>query len=235
MKKHLYLSMIFILICDFLNGQPIYEMPEDIQTRWASPENPGAEKGMGGMDNYSRKGRPSVPLGPGDTLLLASEPSGTTGTIRRIWITIQDKDPEMQQGLTLHFYWDGQSKPAVSAPIGYFFGMGLGKMFAFETALFSSPEGRSYNCFVPMPFRDGMKMILVNETGKMQSSIFYDVDYTIGDKHDDLTLYFHSYYKRQDSTYLREDYEFMPRVEGSGRFLGVHFGVKGNQELFADS
>jgi hypothetical protein len=142
---------------------------------------------------------------------------------------------EMQQGLTLYFFWDGQVKPAVSAPVGYFFGMGLGKMFAFETALFSSPEGRSYNSYIPMPFKNGMKMILVNETGQVQPSIFYDVDYTVGDKHDEKALYFHAYYKREDSTRLREDYEFMPRVEGRGRFLGVHFGVMANQDLYADS
>ena len=48
----------------------------------------------------------------------------------------------------------------VSAPIGYFFGMGLGKMVTLESALLSSPEGRSFNCIFQMPFKDGMRMIL---------------------------------------------------------------------------
>ena len=235
MKNPFYFTIIFLFSSHMIISQSFYEMPENIQTKWASPENPRAEKGMGGLENFGRKGRPSVPLLPGDTLLLAFEPAGTSGTIRRIWMTIQDKSPEMQQGLILHFYWDGQVKPAVSAPVGYFFGMGLGKMFAFETALFSSPEGRSYNCIIPMPFRNGMKVILINETDKIQSSIFYDVDYTVGELHDNRTLYFHAYYRREDSTRLREDYEFLPLVEGRGRFLGVHFGVHANQELFADS
>lgn len=63
----------------------------------------------------------------------------------------------MQLGLKLNMYWDGETKPAVSAPIGYFFGMGLGEMYPFESALFSNPEGRSYNCIVVMPFKNGMK------------------------------------------------------------------------------
>ncbi len=235
MKKYLYVTLFIFLYSDFLNAQNLYEMPDNIQTRWASPENPTAEKGKGGLENFGRKGRPAVPLQPGDTLLLAHEPEGTSGTVRRIWMTIADKSPEMQQGLTLKCYWDGQVIPAVSSPIGYFFGMGLGKMFSFETALFSSPEGRSYNCFIPMPFKNGMKMILINETEKVQSSIFYDVDYTVGDIHDNQILYFHAFYNREDSTRLREDYEFLPYVKGKGRFLGVHFGVLANKELFADS
>jgi len=235
MKNLFYLFISLFIFSQSLSGQSLFEMPDKIQTKWASPENPNGKKGMGGLDNFGRKGRPSVPLQPGDTLILAHEPEGTSGTIRRIWMTIRDKSPEMQQGLTLKCFWDGQSKPAVSAPVGYFFGMGLGKMFSFETALFSSPEGRSYNCFIPMPFKNGMKLILINETDKVQPSIFYDIDYTIGDNHDDNILYFHAYYRREDSTIMRQDYEFLPRVEGKGKFLGVHFGVIANQELFADS
>lgn len=235
MKKNYSLLFFLFILARSIYSQALFEMPEDIQTKWASPENPDAKKGMGGLENFGRKGRPSISLAPGDTLVLAHEPAGTSGTIRRIWMTIRDKGPEMQQGLSLHFFWDSQPKPAVSVPVGYFFGMGLGKMFPFETALFSSPEGRSYNCYIPMPFKNGMKMILVNETDRVQPSIFYDVDYTIGDQHNDQTLYFHAYYKREDSTRLRKDYEFLPHVSGRGRFLGVHFGVMANQDLFADS
>jgi hypothetical protein len=236
-----YLPALFLILAGIpmigqtAQGQQLFQMQEHIRTKWASPENPDAEKGMGGIENSGRKGRPSISLAAGDTLILAHEPAGTTGTIRRIWMTIRDKGPEMQQGLVLYFFWDNVSKPAVAAPVGYFFGMGLGKMFAFETALFSSPEGRSYNCYIPMPFKNGMKMILVNESGKLQESIFYDVDYTVGETHDHETLYFHAYYKREDSTLFRQDYEFLPHVQGKGRFLGVHFGVMANQELFADS
>lgn len=235
LKSLLLPAMFLLLITNLLPAQDLYHMPANTVTRWASPENPEAEKGMGGIKNFGRKGRPSVSLDAGDTLTLAAEPAGTTGTIRRIWITIRERDPEMLQGLTLYFFWDGQTKPAVAAPVGYFFGMGVGRMFPFETALFSSPEGRSFNCFISMPFRNGMKMILVNETERTQPSIFYDVDYTIGDPHNDSALYFHAYYKREDSTHMRQDYEFLPHVTGKGRFLGVHFGVVANQELFADS
>ena len=150
-------------------------------------------------------------------------------------MTLQEKDAEMLSGIKLEFYWDGADKPAVSAPIGYFFGMGLGKMIQFNSALFSSPEGRSFNCFIPMPFKNGMKMVLINETEREQSNIFYDVDYTIGDQHSDEVLYFHAWYHRVDSTIMHEDYEFLPKIHGKGRYLGVNFGVMANMEGFLDS
>ena len=216
-------------------AQELFQKPGGIQTRWASPENPRAEKGKGGLENYGRKGRAHVSLLPKDTLVLAYEPEGISGTVRRIWMTIREQDKKMQLGLKLNMYWDGETKPAVSAPLGYFFGMGLGEMYPFESALFSNPEGRSYNCYVPMPFKNGMKIILINETDTAQSAIFYDVDYTIGDAHSKDHLYFHAYYRREDSTEIRNDYEFLPKLEGSGRFLGVNFGVEANQEIFLDS
>lgn len=227
--------LLAFILANAATGQELFLMPEGIQTRWASPENPKAEKGKGGLENFGRKGRPAVHLLPGDTLVLAYEPEGISGTIRRIWITIREKDKKMLLGLKFNIYWDGATKPAVSAPIGYFFGMGLGEMYPFESALFANPEGRSFNCFVPMPFKNGMKILLINETDVTQSSIFYDVDYTIGDKHGDDMLYFHAFYHREDSTILRQDYEILPALKGKGRFLGVNFGVEANQEVFFNS
>lgn len=227
--------LIFVSLSYFSHGQELFQKPENVKTRWSSPENPAAKKGKGGLENYGRKGRAHVNLLPNDTLVLAHEPEGVSGTIRRIWMTIREQDKKMQMGLKLNMYWDGETKPAVSAPIGYFFGMGLGEMYPFESALFSNPEGRSYNCIVPMPFKNGMKIILINETDTAQSAIFYDVDYTIGEKHGEDHLYFHAYYKREDSTEMRNDYEFLPKLEGSGRFLGVNFGVEANKEVFLDS
>ncbi len=88
--NNIYLFITVSLI--FLNqsglGQELYQMQEHLHTKWASPENPAAEKGKGGMADFGRKGRYAVRLEPGDTLVLAEECSGTTGTIRRICMTL---------------------------------------------------------------------------------------------------------------------------------------------------
>ena len=112
--------------------------------------------------------------------------------------------------------------PAVSAPFGDFFGMGLGQTTAFQSALFASPQGRSFLCFVPMPFKTGMHLVVTNETDIDLRSFYYDVDYTLGDPHGDDTLYFHAFFNRENPTRLQQDYELLPRLEGHGRFLGVN-------------
>ena len=211
--------------------ESLYVIPDGVSSRWASAENPKGEKGKGGQTNGGRKGSPSIsPLKNGSQVVLA-EATGTSGMVRRIWITISDRSPQMVRGLRIDMYWDGASEPAVSAPIGDFFSQGLGTMVRFQSALFSDPEGRSFNCYIPMPFRKGMKIIVTNESGKDLGSLFYDVDYTVGDRLPKDVLYFHAYYHRENPTTLRQDYEILPRIEGRGRFLGCNIGVIANQQL----
>src|ERR1051325_11149580 len=124
-----------------------YTFPSNIETRWASPENPSGEKGQAGKANGGRKGSPSFRLAAGEQRVLA-EVAGTSGTVRRIWATINDLSPTMLRGLRLDFYWDEAKTPAVSAPFGDFFGMGLGQSATFESAFFASPQGRSFVCHI---------------------------------------------------------------------------------------
>jgi hypothetical protein len=206
-------------------------MPTGGETRWASPENPGGEKGNGATTSSGRKGRPCIPLKAGESSVLA-EVKGASGMIRRIWMTINERTPETLRGIRIDFFWDGCARPAVSAPLGDFFGVGLGRMAKFESALFSDPEGRSFNCFIPMPFRTGMKVVLTNESGVDINMLFYDIDYTVGDRYGDDTLYFHAWFNRENPTTFLRDYTILPRVTGRGRFLGVNVGVIVNQKEF---
>src|SRR5690242_21619269 len=102
-------------------AQSLYQFPEGVETRWASPENPGGEKGKAALENAGRKGRPAVPIKAGQQLVLA-EVRGSSGTVHRIWATINDRSPAMLRGLKLEMFWDGASTPAVSVPFGDFFG-----------------------------------------------------------------------------------------------------------------
>jgi hypothetical protein len=86
-----------------------------------------------------------------------------------------------------------------------------------------------------MPFRKGMKIVVTNESGKDLGSLYYDVDYTLGDRHGDDVLYFHAYWRRENPTRMKRDYELLPRITGRGRFLGVNIGVAANQDRYLKS
>ncbi len=218
----------------FFDNTPLYKLPDGVVTRWASPENPKGLKGEGGKEGGGRKGRACFPLHAGETVVLAEEPR-SSGVIRRIWMTISERTPEMLRGIKIEFFWDGCEKPAVSAPIGDFFGIGLGRITAFQSALLSNPEGRSFNCFIPMPFRTGMKVTVTNETNTDLRMLFYDIDYTLGDNTGDDTLYFHAYFNRENPTQIKKDYEILPKVKGKGRFLGCNLGVIADKTRYSVS
>ena len=115
----------------------------------------------GGRDNKGAKGHAWDRMKAGETYVLADVQAA--GTIDRIWITIDDRSPEALRGLKLEAFWDGANKPAVSVPFGDFFLHGAGEMVPMETALFASPEGRSFVSYVPMPFRKSARLVLTNE------------------------------------------------------------------------
>ena len=214
-----------------MSQDPMYLIPRDARTRWASPENPTAEPGHACFGNDGRKRHPfiSLPAGASATLL---DLGNTGGTVRRIWITIDDRSPQMLRGLRLEMFWDGAATPAVSAPLGDFFSLGLGRMATFHSALFSSPEGRSFNCYIPMPFRSSARIRVTNETDVRLGSLYYDVDLTVGDAHPEAAGYLHAHWRRESPTKLLEDYTILPQVGGRGRFLGCNVGVMADKGTY---
>ena len=207
-----------------MQSDELFILARNKQTRWASPENPTAGKGQACAGNDGRKRRACFPIRAGESVTLL-DLRGTSGTVRRIWITINDRSAKLLRGLRIEAFWDGAATPAVSAPLGDFFSLGLGKMATFHSALFSSPEGRSFNCYIPMPFRTAAKIVVCNETDTDLPMFFYDIDCTIGDEHPEDAGYLHALWRRENPTVLRRDYEILPAVRGRGRFLGCNVGV----------
>jgi len=220
-------SLVVLLICLAamqVHAQEWYNMPENVETNWSSFENLNGLKGVGAQENKGAKGHPSDQIKAGETVTLLHVKGA--GIIRRIWLTINDRSPEMLRSLKLNMYWDSADKPAVSAPLGDFFGVGLGRRIAFENELFADPEGRSFNCFIPMPFKTEAKITITNESDKNLNALFFDVDFTQQEIQSDNVLYFHAYWNRQSPTTLGKDFEILPQISGKGRFLGVNMGVK---------
>lgn len=179
-----------IFNCLLLNAsaQQLYEMPKNAQSRLSSFENPNGIKGSGGETNKTAKGNAFEWMQPGETKTLLDIQG--EGMVQRIWLTI-DKNPVKLRSLRLQMLWDGENKPAVDVPMGDFFVYNLGQGVAFQSALFSSGEGRSFVCYIPMPFKKAAKILLINE-GKEVVKLYYDVDFVLQKLSPD-ALYFHAY------------------------------------------
>ena len=197
-----YLILILCLIFTIISqAQSLYEMPANPQSRLSSFENPNSIKGNGGKTNKTAKGNAFELINPGEEKTLLDVTG--EGTIRRIWMTI-DRSPLKLRSLRLQMFWEGESKPAVDVPMGDFFVYNLGTSIAFQSALFSSGEGRSFNCYIPMPFKKAAKILLKNE-GKEVVTLFYDVDFLFEKLTTD-ALYFHAYWTRQLTGTLGTDF-----------------------------
>ncbi len=224
LKRFLPALTGFCLAAFAASGQELYRMPAaPLQSRVSSFENPDGIKSKGGMSNRTAKGNAFESLNAGETkdLLKTQE----AGVIQRIWITVNDRSDSMLRALRLRMYWDGSGKPAVDVPLGDFFCVGAGKPVAFQSALFSNPEGRSFNCYIPMPFRSGARITLSNESHTDLPLLFYDIDFVTGVVPDASQLYFHAYWAQALHPALGKDVEFLPKIFGRGRFLGLSLGV----------
>ena len=205
---------------------PLYQYREGERPHWISPENPTGAPGAGGRENRGAKGHAFETIPVGQSHVLADIQGA--GTIDRIWMTIEERSPEALRGLKLEIFWDGARTPAVSAPLGDFFLHGAGEMVPMETALMSSPEGRSFVSYVPMPFRRGARIVVTNESPRQVNLIFYDVNYRRVARQPADALYFHAWWSRDRATTLGQDFRILPRVRGRGRFLGASVTVLTN-------
>ncbi len=202
--------------------------PEGVKTKWFSSENKKGEKGKGGQTNKGAKGDAFTMIGPGDSTILLEHQGA--GIITKIWSANSTQwSEEDRRKLSINMYWDNEEKPAVSVPFSDFFGIGLGLMTPFENAFFSMPEGRSFNCAIPMPFRKAAKIEVVNESDKF-IMFYYKINMVELPKLDDDALYFHAFWNREIETEKGKDYTILPKIEGQGRYLGTNIGVIGNEK-----
>jgi hypothetical protein len=214
------LTVILFCLAPAAYSQQLYLMQGGAESRLSSFENLNGEKGQGAKTNKTAKGNAFELVMPGETKTLLNIKG--SGLIQRIWMTI-DQNPVKLRSLRLQFYWDNDTKPAVDVPMGDFFGYNLGRQVAFQSALFSSGEGRSFNCYIPMPFKTAAKAVLINE-GKEPAKLFFDIDLLM-QKTQPGTLYFHAYWSRQMTAETGEDFLVLPKVSGKGRFLGMTVGL----------
>lgn len=223
MKKLLLALFALCSIALSTIAQELYEIPSGQSTRWISFENRTGAKGAGGKENKGAKGHPADILQPGSTTTMLDYKGA--GIVQRIWLTVNERSPVMLRSVRIEMYWDNTSTPAVSAPLGDFFGMGLGRRIAFDSEFFSDPEGRSFNVSIPMPFKTAAKILIINES-KKPVTLFYDVNLMSVAKYEKPINYFHAYWNRENKTKLGQDFQILPQVNGRGRFLGTNVGVK---------
>jgi hypothetical protein len=175
------------------------------------------------------------------------------GCIRHIWITVSAEDEWYLRKTLLRAYWDGESTPSIESPLGDFFGVGHGVVSSFSCAVLnmSANQGETkhaaMNCYFPMPFSEGARIEVVNESDKPIGAFYFYVDYDLLPAAPEEHGRFHAKWRRENPTdgwvpvrpqeqpdrgkvgrvpnlTDRENYLFV-EAKGRGHFVGVNLSV----------
>ena len=211
-------------------------LKKDIRTFSVSPENFTGERGggaratleEGSAANAARelgqgwKVNPYIVIDAGDTATLADIKG--EGAIKHIWITDSAK---YARQLILRIYFDGQSAPAVHAPLSDFFANADYSEYRqiSSLAMCFNPR-RGMNCYFEMPYFKCFRIEIEN-TGATSASVYYQIDCK---KIPENSLYFHAQFRRIKSLPYKEVYTILDDICGNGLYVGtyLHWGVKSN-------
>jgi hypothetical protein len=142
------------------------------------------------------------------------------GLITRIWVTIDSRDPHFLRRILLRMYWDDEKNPSVEVPVGDFFGCGYA--YQHYTAQYLGMSSGGYYCYFPMPFNEGARIEVVNETGQEIYAFYYHIDYfQLDHPFEENVAYFHSAWNREVRTDTKMNYTVL-HAEGTGHFVGCN-------------
>ncbi len=242
MKNVLIISGLVLFITSQLNAQDdfvgkLYDLNTNLESRSISFENPTGEPGAGGTEaseiGVGRKGAPRKTIHPDEEVVLCDIQQ--PGTIRHIWMTgewmnfswlkaIQARNL-LLRSTVIRVYWDGQEHPSIECPVGDLMGFAHSKVTPYQSAVHSVGEKGALNLWLPMPFTKRARITLTNESD-LSFPLYYQIDYTINDRHPDDVGRLHVCFRRENPTTLKEDFELLPERKGKGRYIGSVIGIR---------
>jgi D-arabinan exo alpha-(1,3)/(1,5)-arabinofuranosidase (non-reducing end) len=128
------------------------------------------------------------------------------GCVTSIWMTVAGRLIEAvrrtkvpaHKYLWINVYYDGCEKPAISAPMGHFFGNGTTKYVHFDSKFVGMTSGGYYS-FFPMPFEKFCRVVMENRHTKKNIPFFFGaIGYVQMPKLDPDTAFLHAQYQTSD-------------------------------------
>jgi hypothetical protein len=186
---------------------------------------------------------------PGDTKVLLD--ANGPGVVTHLWITFLGPEPEgwakngsaNHQEMLLRIFYDGSDRPGVEAPVGDFFANPFGERREVISLPVAVEDADSYNCFWHMPFRESIRIEVVNQSEKPISLLYYNIDWIALDDLPADTPYFHAQYRQEYPVEEGSDYLIL-ETEGKGHYVGTVLAVRtrspswfgeGDEKIYIDS
>lgn len=156
-------------------------------------------------------------INAGETAQL-SELSGP-GAVTALKIDISPANRTVLENCRLNIFWDNETKPSVNAPIGHFFGSGLGEV-DFKSLPIGMSKSGWYYCYFPMPFWKSAKITIVNNSKEKVEELKYEIYYNNQPYEKGRAGYFKALYNKEHPISGRKDYTIL-ETKGRGHFVGT--------------
>ena len=239
MKRN-FLLLLMLAFCATINAQNFTGEMYDLTKMRSGMKN----KRISSTDPTNGNRDHLEPIQPGEKRVIANIPGA--GVINHIWITMNPPPQDMSRNdIILRMYWDGNTYPSVESPIGPFFGQGWNEQYNYAAAPLSAGplNGTSMVSYFAMPFSNGAKLEVENQTDKVIHAFYFYVDY-----YEMATLpkdmgRFHAWYNHELTGALPEgetewgltgewrpntkpenNYTFI-ETTGKGHFVGINYYV----------
>ncbi len=172
------------------------------------------------------------------------------GCIKHVWMTLGIPREDYVRRIVLRFFWDGCKEPSVECPVGDFFGVGHGirKNFVSLPLQMSPQDGKGFNSWWPMPFKQEAQIEVENQGTEGYWHYFYiDYERYPSAKAVGSLAYFHAQWRREPDTngwayreklsreaigkdprFLNTDGKenyLMLEAEGNGIYCGAHLDI----------
>jgi hypothetical protein len=98
------------------------------------------------------------------------------GAITSLKMRVESTDARILRRAILKIFYDGQEQPAVWAPVGDFFGTGLGQVEF--TSLLCGMTKEGYYCYFPMPFADNVRIEIENGD-RQPAAVHYEITHCV--------------------------------------------------------
>jgi hypothetical protein len=135
------------------------------------------------------------------------------------------------RGVVLEILYDNAAEPAVQVPLADFFADGCGARGMLFTTPFVEKAPGSYNCSIPMPFREHIRVRLRNDTG-LDLLNYTVVEFVKLDQWDEGLLHLHAAWSRSAFQLDPETDEQLVRLEGPGHLVGQSWSIATDDPFF---
>lgn len=169
---------------------------------------------------------------PGETKVVLDAEG--PGVVTHMWFTFlgPGRHPWAANGSATHqemllrIFYDGREQPGVEVPFGDFFANCFGKRSEVISIPVVVEDADSYNSFWPIPFRESIRIEVINQSkDKNINLLYYNIDWIKKNRIPDDTPYFYAKYRQEYPTKAGKDYLIL-ETEGKGHYVGTVMAVR---------